>query len=429
MRDGRSSRYRGSANGRREMGQPSLRLILVVAILHCWGAAGCEGIGGPNVIGRALEESMRPSERSPSASGESGAVGLGRTMSKLKSGEKVAVGYIGGSITKGGGASDEEKTSWRALTTAWFREQFPEAAIGEVNAAVSGTGSDLAAFRCQRDLLSGNPNLVFVEFAVNDAALPEDRCLRGMEGVVRQIWGANPSADIVFVYTTARGHARAYDHGEAPETVARHERVAEHYGIPAVNVGKALWQRIRDGGGKWEELLPDGAHPSDEGYAIYAEAILRFLSEQIEAEAAAPRAALPPPFTDDPLEDTRLVDAWEIETPGWTRQDESMAGHYPHMLSSNTPGASLAFRFSGTFIGLYWLVTADSGDIEWSVDGSEYERAPCWDEGALQWTRASYIVLRDDLESGEHELRIRVLAEKQARSTGNWIRIAAMLVH
>ena len=117
---------------------------------------------------------------------------LGRTFAKLANKKQLTIGYFGGSITAGAGASNAAKTSWRARTTAWFKEHFPEAAITEVNAAIGGTGSDLGAFRCANDLLTKDPDLVFIEFAVNDGGTPELRVKRSMEGVVRQILTSNP---------------------------------------------------------------------------------------------------------------------------------------------------------------------------------------------------------------------------------------------
>ncbi len=400
----------------------SARIGFLCVVCGCWLLAQPAGAGN----WYATAEASMKSEKAHLV--ESGG-DFGRAVVKARREGSVTIGYIGGSITMGGGASDKERTSWRALTTQWFREQFPEARVGEVNAAVPGTGSDLGAFRCQRDLLSGGPDLVFVEFAVNDGALSEDRCLRGMEGIVRQIWRANPKADIAFVYTTSQHAAQAYGRGEVPPTVARHQRVADHYGIPKINVGRAFWERIQAGEATWEELLPDGAHPSDAGYAIYAEEVRRFLAERLTGEPAGPKSVLPEPLTKDPLEEVRLVDAWEIEAPGWTREEESLAGHYPHRLACNRPETTLTYRFTGSFIGLYWLVAPDSGDIEWSVDGSAPERTSSWDEWTRLWTRASYVVLRDDLQPGEHELRIRVLADKNPEATGTWIRIAALLAH
>ncbi len=71
----------------------------------------------------------------------------------------------------------------------------------------------------------------------------------------------------------------------------------------------------------------------------------------------------------------------------------------------------------------------DSGDIEWSIDDQPPQRLASWDKYALENARASYAILADDLTSGEHTLKIRVLAEKQEQSKGTWIRIGAFLVH
>jgi len=191
--------------------------------------------------------------------------------------ERFVAGYLGGSITEGAGASDPAATSWRALTTGWLRRAYPTVRVEEVNAAIGGTGSDLGAFRCRRDLLRARPDLIFVEFAVNDGTIPAERSLRAMEGIVRQIRAADERAGIVFIYTITEDMVAAYARGETPPTVAQHQRVAAHYGIPAVNVGRALWSAIAAGEGAWEALLADGTHPTDAGYALYAAEVRRFL--------------------------------------------------------------------------------------------------------------------------------------------------------
>jgi hypothetical protein len=87
----------------------------------------------------------------------SAASGLGRSFYQLKKTNALTIGYFGGSITAGAGASKSSETSYRALTTKWFRDMFPKARITEVNAAIGGTGSDLGAFRCRKDLLDRHP--------------------------------------------------------------------------------------------------------------------------------------------------------------------------------------------------------------------------------------------------------------------------------
>ena len=360
-----------------------------------------------------------------------GRYSLHNTLDKLTKKKPLTIGYIGGSITKGGGASDNELYSWRALTTRWFRETYPDSPIQEINAALSGTGSDLGAFRCAVELLPYYPDLVFVEFAVNDGGLPQDRSLRGIEGIVRQIHSQNSRTDIVFIYTTAKDHAAiSYDQDTLYHTIVNHEKIAKHYGIPSVNVGKALWQEIKQGKGSWESLTPDNTHPSDAGYGIYARIVREFLEEQLKNEVQGKiRKRMPALLIDRPFERTSMIFAQTLEQSGWKEGVQLLENRQFQMIYSNQPGDSLTLKFTGTVIGTYWLVTPDGGDIEWSIDGGEIVTTSSWDHYALEYPlRINYKILDDSLEPGEHILMIRISSQKQPKSEGTWIRLGAFLV-
>src|SRR5580698_2591892 len=106
---------------------------------------------------------------------------------------EIKVAYLGGSITAQAG--------YRVKSLAHFRTMFPPAKFSEINAAIGGTGSDLGVFRVQQDVLDQHPDLLFVEFAVNDGGAAPEQIFRCMEGIVRQTWKAAPKCDICFVYT------------------------------------------------------------------------------------------------------------------------------------------------------------------------------------------------------------------------------------
>ncbi|WP_127585256.1 SGNH/GDSL hydrolase family protein [Paenibacillus koleovorans] len=351
---------------------------------------------------------------------------LFNTFHALNERKKLTIAYFGGSITEGSGASEPSKSSWRAMTTSWFRQSYLNCEITEIQAAIGGTGSDLGAYRCRTDLLGGEPDLVFIEFAVNDNKKDEEWILCSMEGIVRQIWNHNFNADIVFVYTITKEMAKTYEFDCAPRTIELHQKIADYYEIPSVNLGKKLWQYVGTGLSTWEELLPDAVHPSDKGYKIYADEMQRFLSACI-APGQIERS-LEYSVTSRALDKGRLVDAWELYQEPWEKDISSLARRYPHMLVCGTPGAELEYKFKGRSIGLYWLIAPDSGDMEWSVDGNKPRRQSSWDKHALNFTRAGYCILDPHLETGEHVLKIKVLQEKQPQSEGNWIRIGAVLV-
>lgn len=352
--------------------------------------------------------------------------GLGRTFDKLTRWKHLTIGYLGGSITAGSGASNPETKSWRALTTKWFRDEFPNADIREINAAIGGTNSTLGAFRMERDLLSGRPDLVFIEFAVNDNGRNKEMVDRSIEGIVRHILAARPYTDIVMIYAVENPiMVPAYQSGKTPESVVAHQRVAEHYGLPSINVGRVLLDKIDAGEATWGDLAPDKCHPSDTGYALYADVIKSFLQKHRDDKPFQTDRALPEPLNPNPFDRCKMIEAQSLDAPGWTKMDSLMPERFSRVIASDKAGTELVFPFSGSMVGAYLLSTQDGGDFEWSIDGGKTERTSTWTSNP---TIAHDVLLGDNLAPGSHVLRIKVLGEKQPDSKGTWVRIGAMVI-
>ena len=99
--------------------------------------------------------------------------GMPNFLDKLKSGKPVKIAYLGGSITAQDG--------WRVQSLAYFKKMYPGANAEQIHAAIGGTGSDLGVFRLEHDALDMKPDLLFVEFAVNDAGASPENITRSME--------------------------------------------------------------------------------------------------------------------------------------------------------------------------------------------------------------------------------------------------------
>jgi lysophospholipase L1-like esterase len=239
----------------------------------------------------------------PSASGKrllpttTAGHGLGNTFARLREGKSVTLGYFGGSITTGVGSSNPDALSYRALTTAWFKAQYPGAKISEANAAIGGTGSVIGASRIDKDLIPSHPDLVLIEFAVNDNGADRDTLGRAMERIIRTLRTRLPDTDILMVYTMQAD--RMYDFyksGETPDSVVYHQPVAEHYGCSSVNVGQELFNQIHSGKATWKDLAPDTCHPSDAGYRLYFEQIRDFLEKHKRDKPRRQAKTLPKPL-------------------------------------------------------------------------------------------------------------------------------------
>jgi len=325
--------------------------------------------------------------------------------------EKLTVGYFGGSITYGTGATDKDKTSWRALVTAFLKKRYD---VYEINGGVGGTGSDLGAFRCQRDLLQYMPDIVFVEFAVNDYNNKE--VLPYIEGIVRQILAVSIATKIIFVYTLSKAMVlNDYSKGQIPKSVMLQQKIADKYLIPCINVGQKLWEYCCENNIDLEEYLPDTVHPSDKGHFFYAQSIIETLQINAVSECA--------------IENGTLLDACEYANDDWQYCNEEMLNCYPHYLSSDKIDAELQIDFYGNVIGVYWIIAKDSGDILWRIDDGAWQKTTCFDKFALDFERVHYKILASDLEDTNHTFKLKISSTKDELSTGHCIRIGAFLVN
>ena len=109
---------------------------------------------------------------------------LSKVYKKLEEGGDVTVCFLGGSITQGSLSSTPE-TCYAYRTYDWIRGRFPKAKVKYVNAGIGGTTSVFGAARAEKDVLSHNPDLVVVEFSVNDECT--DYFLESYEGLIRKL--------------------------------------------------------------------------------------------------------------------------------------------------------------------------------------------------------------------------------------------------
>ncbi len=206
---------------------------------------------------------------------------LQHVMERAAAGEDITVGFLGGSITQGSLASEPGRC-YAALTFDWWRPHFPASKAKYVNAGIGGTTSHFGAAREEEDLLSQRPDLVFVEFSVNDTA--ETHFMETYEGLIRRILTCDWQPAVVLI------HNRFYDTGATAQPV--HDRIGRYYELPRICVGDVLYGKLQAGEMKMEDLTPDGLHPNDRGHAMIAEMICGFLAEADEKRREEARQEL-----------------------------------------------------------------------------------------------------------------------------------------
>jgi len=354
--------------------------------------------------------------------------GLPNVLSKLKSGAAVRIAYLGGSITAQDG--------WRPKTLHWFRQHFSNARVSEINAAIGGTGSDLGVFRLQHDVLEHQPDLLFIEFAVNDDGVPAQQIIRCMEGIVRQTRKRDPATDICFVYTLAGDMLATLREGRFPRSSSAMEKVADHYDIPSIHMGLEVARMEKDGklvfkGEKpkteaeraalGDKILfsPDAVHPyTDSGHQLYLEAVVRSLAriEKVASRAPPPLAA---PLVADNWEAARMIPLSQAKlSSGWRRLNaptnslaKSFGNRLPELWSAKEPGESISFKFRGTTARIYDLVGPDCGQMTIAVDDRPPVVTPRFD-AYCTYHRLSTLSVAEGLPEGVHSVKITIHPEQ-----------------
>ncbi|WP_426424375.1 SGNH/GDSL hydrolase family protein [Bradyrhizobium genosp. A] len=202
---------------------------------------------------------------------------LKRAFAKAARGEPVTLGFIGGSITQG------PPRNYASQIAAWWSERFPNASLSVVNAGLAGTGSLLGAFRVGADLLSKDPDLVIVEFSVNDASADAD----AYEGLLRHILDHRtaPAVLLLFMMWEKGGNLQSM---QAP--------IGRHYDLPMISFRDALWPEIEAGRLAWRDVIVDVVHPNDLGHRYAASFCTNFFEKVLRQRSATHGA-----FTLDPL--------------------------------------------------------------------------------------------------------------------------------
>ncbi len=359
--------------------------------------------------------------------------GLGNSMDRFLRQKTGRVVFLGGSITYNPG--------WREEVMRYLRLRFPETEFDFIAAGIPSLGSVPHSFRLQKDVLMKGPvDLLFVEAAVNDHnydTWPEraDYALRGMEGVVRHLRRIHPMTDVVEMHFVHDGaHLPEFRAGRVPYTVAAHEKVAEFYGCPSLNLSREVFDRMEAGEFTWAGDFKN-LHPSPYGQRVYANSITRMLDAAFASAGGRPRAHPVPKKALDArsyadgrtgvLAEARIIRGFRRDER-WNPKDgrATRAGFVEvPALTGGAPGDEFEFDFKGSACGLLIASGYNSAVVETSVDRGPYRKIDTF----TPWSKSLYlpwaVILADGLKPGRHTVAVRISGEVPGRTALHVLRL------
>ena len=312
---------------------------------------------------------------------------------KVRLGKPIRVAFLGGSITAGAttrplvdpdnlydfSGFDRECDSWRAQVFAALRssfEAYPEQ-LEMINAALSSTGSMMGAFRYALDVAAHNPDLLIIEFSINDAALAElsssptadGSIQRSLLSIIEQARDNNPNIALLIAISPAQN---ILDNPTSANAVSRAitMNAAISFGVPFVDVSKSFYEDPLPTGIERDHLYMgnpvingNALHPSPTGHDIYASAVLDTLSRLFRFSGCwmpKPRMRLSNdliPFPKSPL----MIGPSEISLQPGFRSGTNIENWNQHPIFTGKdalfmvqPNTSVEISFDGSAVGLWW---------------------------------------------------------------------------
>ena len=350
-------------------------LMLSVSILHPAAeqplivhAAGTGGIKGNNLpAGYVTEQQMKLANPWT----DTNEMPLFNVMRKAQSGQRVTIALIGGSITKGTmstGTRDEsmnKKLTYFDYFTNWWYKTFPKADLLFVNAGISATDSYLGVHRVQKDVLDRKPDLVLVEFAVNDKKTAYHR--QAYENLVRKILDS-PTKPAVMLLFMSKLNGWSCQLQQA--------KIGSHYHLPMLSYANVMKDMIGKGIYTMEELSGDAIHPSALGSAVIGEILVRYLdSIQKKSLGQVSYKKAPSTYvTSKKYGSAKLLSCKDIKIQRMgTFERSSKSQIFPDNLTTGSGNGDLTFTVTGKNIGILFAqqINGRGGQFDVYVDGKK----------------------------------------------------------
>ena len=204
-------------------------------------------------------------------------VRLKKAIDKAKAGEDVTIAFIGGSITQGAGAIPINTQCYARKTfegLCRLAGKGVDENIHYIKAGVGGTPSELGMLRYDRDVLrsgSVTPDIVIVEFAVNDAG--DETNGRCYDSLVRMIYEGPGKPAVILLFSVFADDFNLQE---------RLIPVGNAYNLPMVSVKNSVTDQfyLKKETGRViskAQYFYDCFHPTNVGHTIMADGIINLM--------------------------------------------------------------------------------------------------------------------------------------------------------
>lgn len=325
-----------------------------------------------------------------------------KALQKLEQGKNTTIAFLGGSITEQ--KSKPHQRGYAMLYTKYLIEQFHcEENLQYINAANNAYSSVVGRMRLEKDVLIHQPDIVILEYAVNDAKDALHR--ENYESLILRLlhYESQPAVILLFMISQT-GHT----------CQGQMQVLGEHYHLPMISFGEAIMPEINAGQMRWEECAEDTLHPNQYGHNLISN-MLQYYTQKVMSVEWDGELELPmQPFYGDTFRFMQYIDSQNINIiSNGSFHPETTLEEFPNgwVYSPDGDNKGLQLHLKCKNLIIFYLIKNDTnmGDAKVWIDGEPITVLQGY--SIFGWGNAVYKLLLQETNVQEHTLEIRMLKE------------------
>ncbi len=284
-------------------------------------------------------------------------------IASAQRGENITVAYLGGSITEGVGMSE---TCYAKRSYNYFADTFGTGSnVSYINAGLSGTSSVVGLMRAQRDILNAQPDVIFLEFSVNDH--PEEIYKKSFESLVKKCLTQENAPAVIILINRSRGGYSMQEQMSA---------IGKNYDLPVISMDNALTAAFSSGTLTADDYFTDEYHPHSEGAALIADAIAYYYRQALKTENASAEYTIPSTEVYGSEYSTGSIAALDelsdFSAGSWNTDNSNSRFGYGFTFSKNSANTPMTFTAQGKGIFIVFKSNQNSslGNLNVTVNGT-----------------------------------------------------------
>ena len=278
---------------------------------------------------------------------------LTKKLEAAESGKSLTLAYIGGSITEG--------KNYSTPFTNYIKNNFAKGNFKEINAGLSGTSSVVGLVRAENEVCSQNPDIVVIEFSVNDHE--GEAYKKSFEALIRKFLELPSEPAVIVLITRSKGGYSSQKQMEAS---------GKNFDVPIISMDNALTKAFNSGFLEADDYFQDEYHPHAKGGQLVADCMSYYVRQAMRTENRSDSYTIPDKsvygseywtcYNADPTKDLQNFNAGSFSRANGY-------GKLPYGYSANG-GNAMTFKTNGK--GLIIVFKANSnnmGSVDVTVNG------------------------------------------------------------